>query len=414
MKKEYEFDVSLSFAGEDRGFVELVAEILKAKNIKVFYDKYEQTNLWGKDLYTHLDDVYRNKSRYCVIFISENYKNKLWTNHERVSAQARAFQDNEEYILPYRLDKTEILGIRPTVGYLSDMDAKSLSLAIADKICKNTEEVEVNLSDETKVSNETEKFSLVEYGVLVDNRGNAEIRINDFEFFNNRLASAFPGGRGLQWFIDPKVIIKRFEILFRKPLTFNKFPNQSEYGGEISPFWWFRRGSSNSIDNYEKLSDTKCLIEWNEYEVDKIAVYRDSSSYKNFIYVETKAEPPIYDIDPDLDKYIKLRLEDETYVSQEYGLYEDKPIKREEYDDGAAIIDDEVIDIRGKSSFRIRFLTRYNFIICAQSAIYNSNESDDLFGEFMDKVLTGENPKLEDYLPKLLKIPREKHFRNMD
>jgi len=114
----YPYDVALSFAGEDRWYVEQVANLLREEGIKVFYDKYEQVDLWGKDLYVHLDEVYQKHAKYCVMFISQNYAKKLWTNHERQSAQARAFQERREYILPVRLDDTEIPGIRPTVGYV--------------------------------------------------------------------------------------------------------------------------------------------------------------------------------------------------------------------------------------------------------------------------------------------------------
>ncbi|MNC80189.1 hypothetical protein D3C75_1328950 [compost metagenome] len=42
----------------------------------------------------------------------------MWTNHERESAQARSFVEKVEYILPIRLDDTEIPGIRSTTGYI--------------------------------------------------------------------------------------------------------------------------------------------------------------------------------------------------------------------------------------------------------------------------------------------------------
>jgi hypothetical protein len=115
---EHEYDVALSFAGEDRAYVEQVADHLLAADIRVFYDAFRQVDLWGKDLYSHLDEIYRLKARYCVMFISRHYRDKLWTNHERESAQARAFQENEEYILPARFDDTEIPGVRPTTGYI--------------------------------------------------------------------------------------------------------------------------------------------------------------------------------------------------------------------------------------------------------------------------------------------------------
>ncbi|MDR8407987.1 TIR domain-containing protein [Nonomuraea sp. 3-1Str] len=112
------YDVALSFAGEERDYVEQVAATLKAVGVRVFYDEYEKASLWGKDLYEHLDSIYRNASRYCILFVSENYARKVWTNHERKSAQARALQENEEYVLPVRFDDTELPGLRPTVSYV--------------------------------------------------------------------------------------------------------------------------------------------------------------------------------------------------------------------------------------------------------------------------------------------------------
>jgi len=121
---KYEYDVALSFAGEERAYVEKVAFILKTNKIKVFYDAFEEAKLWGKNLYEYLDEIYQRKAKYCIIFISKNYAEKLWTTHERKSAQERAFKDNEEYILPVRFDNTDIPGIRSTVGYV-DLHNKS-------------------------------------------------------------------------------------------------------------------------------------------------------------------------------------------------------------------------------------------------------------------------------------------------
>jgi hypothetical protein len=110
--------VCLSFAGEDRSYVRLVADVLRKTGIRVFFDEYEEVGLWGKDLYVHLDDVYKNAAHYCVLFVSKYYSDKLWTNHERRSAQERAFKENTEYILPARFDDTAIPGLRDTVGYI--------------------------------------------------------------------------------------------------------------------------------------------------------------------------------------------------------------------------------------------------------------------------------------------------------
>jgi len=112
------YDVALSFAGEDRVHARRIAELIRHAGFTVFYDEYEQSSLWGKNLYSHLSDVYQNKARYCLMFISESYAKKLWTKRERESAQARAFREGREYILPLRLDDTALPGVEDTVGYI--------------------------------------------------------------------------------------------------------------------------------------------------------------------------------------------------------------------------------------------------------------------------------------------------------
>jgi len=129
---EYKYDVALSFAGEDREYVEKVAEILKKAKVNVFYDKFEEVDLWGKDLGIHFDYVYRRQSRYFIPFISIHYRDKIWTSYEVRTAIARAIENKEEYILPVRLDKTELDGIRSTIGFI---DASKLSPEnVAEKI----------------------------------------------------------------------------------------------------------------------------------------------------------------------------------------------------------------------------------------------------------------------------------------
>jgi len=131
-RDDHKFDVCLSFAGENRAFVRHVADRLKSAGIRVFFDEYEEVGLWGKDLYEHLDDVYKNSARYCIIFVSRHYAERVWTNHERRSAQGRALKGKSEYILPARFDKTPIPGLRDTVGYV-DL-RKHTPVSFAEKI----------------------------------------------------------------------------------------------------------------------------------------------------------------------------------------------------------------------------------------------------------------------------------------
>jgi len=132
------YEIVLSFAGEDRDYVEKVAAFLKDNDVRCFYDKYEEVTLWGKDLADHLDKVYRS-ARFCVMFISAHYASKVWTSHERRSALARAIEEKGEYILPARFDGTEVPGIRHTLGYV-DLRTKApeeLGAMILQKLGRN-------------------------------------------------------------------------------------------------------------------------------------------------------------------------------------------------------------------------------------------------------------------------------------
>ena len=151
---QYEFDVALSFASEDWEYVEKVAHTLKEIGVRVFYDCFEEVNLWGKNLYDYLQEVYYKRSRYTIMFISEAYAKKLWTNHERKSAQAKAFEDNKECILPARFDDTSIPGLLPSIGYinLKGLNPSEFAEKIKQKVLvTNDEKRKTNSIDINKI-----------------------------------------------------------------------------------------------------------------------------------------------------------------------------------------------------------------------------------------------------------------------
>src|SRR5262249_23235511 len=130
---QFKYDVVLSFAKPERELAEELARLLTSSGVRVFYDYDNQADLWGRNLYQHLQEVYRDQSRYCVPFLSAAYAAKAWTNHELEQAQARAFSSNMPYILPIRVDDTPIPGINPTTAFV-DLRQKTLS-EVATLIC---------------------------------------------------------------------------------------------------------------------------------------------------------------------------------------------------------------------------------------------------------------------------------------
>ncbi|MDQ3129856.1 MAG: TIR domain-containing protein [Acidobacteriota bacterium] len=114
------YDVALSFAGEDRDFVSGVYEELQREGISVFYDFDEEIaiDLWGEELIETLDEIYRKRSKCVVIFVSESYSKKMWTKLERRSALAKALEEKKVYVLPARFDNTELPGLLPTMAFV--------------------------------------------------------------------------------------------------------------------------------------------------------------------------------------------------------------------------------------------------------------------------------------------------------
>jgi TIR domain len=121
----FDYDVALSFAGEDRAYVQQIATELQLRGVRIFYDEFAAAQLWGNDLYVLLDEVHRKRARFTVVFVSRYYASKPWTRHEHQSAQARALTEVGPYLLPVRLDDSELPGLRPTVGYV---DARNTSV----------------------------------------------------------------------------------------------------------------------------------------------------------------------------------------------------------------------------------------------------------------------------------------------
>jgi len=123
------FEVVLSFAGEQRAYVEAFADTLRKHSVTCFYDSYEIHTLWGKNLVEHLQQVYGGTARFCVMFISEAYAEKVWPTHERRSAFDAAIQRRTEYILPVRFDQTIVPGLSPSTHYLNAHDHSPQELA---------------------------------------------------------------------------------------------------------------------------------------------------------------------------------------------------------------------------------------------------------------------------------------------
>ena len=133
---QYPYDVAVSFAGEVRATVEEFVRALKDRGLTVFYDFDQQAQLWGKDLRVKLSEVYANEALYMVIFLSNAYPERDWTDFELSIGKAAADKRTNEYLLPLRLDDVKVVGIHSTIGYidLHQVGVDKTAEILADKV----------------------------------------------------------------------------------------------------------------------------------------------------------------------------------------------------------------------------------------------------------------------------------------
>lgn len=115
---QYPYDVAVSFAADVRDTVEVFVQALKNRGINVFYDFDQQAQLWGKDLRIKLSEVYANEALYMVIFLSNAYPERDWTDFELSIGKSASQKRTDEYLLPLRIDDVNVVGIHSTVGYI--------------------------------------------------------------------------------------------------------------------------------------------------------------------------------------------------------------------------------------------------------------------------------------------------------
>lgn len=129
--------VALSYASEQREYVAKVAACLKSHNVRCFYDKDEEVNLWGKNLLEVFQEVFAGEqSHFVVLFISQEYVSKVFTKKELEYTLSKEINQNQEYILPARFDSAKVPGLSTILKYIdiSNKTPNQFSEMIIEKI----------------------------------------------------------------------------------------------------------------------------------------------------------------------------------------------------------------------------------------------------------------------------------------
>lgn len=216
--------------------------------------------------------------------------------------------------------------------------------------------------------------------------------------FSDRLTNEFPSVNGLQYFkYNPKIGCKLQKIINVKPEAYGKI-------------WWFRGTSNNHIREFKVLNRTTCLLDIEELKIEKVYVYNDGVYWRNFIYIETipSKKTGLYPYNKaNIDRYF---LENGPYY-EEYGLYGHHKMTRREYDNsGYTKKNGKTINTKGKETLRVRYLTKYNLIICAHDNPINNNACDYIFKDILNGILYNEK-SVEDIVATLVNLPKRQKNR---
>lgn len=225
-------------------------------------------------------------------------------------------------------------------------------------------------------------------------------------FHHDRFTAAFPGVRGLAEISSPTEAVDRLAILLKPPLRWLWEVGDGNSAG-LSPLWWWRGHSTNSIDHYSAVSANEILLDCYELPITRVVAVNNSAYWQSFVYVEIDPKPPIglYDHNPEV---IARKLELFGYVHEEYGLYKGRPVTRAEYDDGAAMIDGKPQQIPG-AQLRVRYTTPYNFIIASQESPINNSQFDAKADEILNDILKGKST-VQQFANDIRKLPRRHYF----
>jgi hypothetical protein len=417
--------ILISHNGEDKEYCEIIVDFLE--KIGLTEKEVICTCISGygvglnNNIYEWLSEQFNN-DLYVIFMLSDNYYNSAPCLNEMGAAWVMQ-KHYTSIILPgFNVNKIQGAVDPRKMAFILDNDDEEIRQKLVEMRDILVQEFQLERPTEAKWNRITKYFIDSVHDMLkkkkkktddvqnVDNESQNNVGQSDSEisdicnfssstaFFAHRFGKAFPGVRGILEINDPQDCIERLDILLRKPLDSNNLHN---------PIWWFRGGSNLFISEFKKASSSKALLDTDEIKIKRVVAYSSTHYYRDFVYVETYPEEPtgVYEYNKE---YIEEHKRMYGVCHEEYAVFENRMISRMEYDDGAAIIDGKVVDLKGMAELRIRYLTPYNFIICAHMSAINNTSYDSTMKALLNGILQGHNT-VNDIIDYVETMPRNRN-----
>lgn len=107
-EQSFEYDVAISFAGENRRLAKHIAKQLEALDVPVFFDEMFEANFLGHAWTKVFREIFAEKSRIVLCLLDEYHAEKIWPTFEREHFAPRVAEQN---VIPVYLDDTKFVGI---------------------------------------------------------------------------------------------------------------------------------------------------------------------------------------------------------------------------------------------------------------------------------------------------------------
>jgi len=126
------YDIAVSFAAEQRDYVEQTVTAAKALGLAVFYDRDMTHAWWGRNFVVEQRRVYGQRTQHFVPFLSTSYLARQYPRDEFSYAMLAAVRRGDDYVLPVLVGDVAVPEevLHPHIGYLRAEDVTPDKLAI--------------------------------------------------------------------------------------------------------------------------------------------------------------------------------------------------------------------------------------------------------------------------------------------
>ena len=132
------FDIAVSFADEQRRYVEQTVDAAKSIGLKVFYDKDATFDWWGLNFIVEQRKIYAGSTLFVVPFISKEYLVRPYPMDAFAAAMVKAVRLRHPYVLPIVVGDVNIPAevLPPHIGFLraEDHPPEELAARMKDKV----------------------------------------------------------------------------------------------------------------------------------------------------------------------------------------------------------------------------------------------------------------------------------------